>query len=171
MLALLTSALILVVQSPKVPPTAKTPPKKAAAVVVAPAPPPPPVVSPIDPGTVQSIDAVEVKDDPGCPDLLDRDRRFCGSGRRFELRRAERERAHEGAARRHRELPLQDHRRPRLHRHCGAGRRRVLPRPGPRARALTSALPHSADGQEMSAATTTTPQERQRQRPRRRRRR
>jgi hypothetical protein len=93
MLALLTSALILVVQSPKVPPTAKTPPKKAAAVVVAPAPPPPPVVSPIDPGTVQSIDAVEVKDDPGCPDLLDRDRRFCGSGRRFELRRAERERA------------------------------------------------------------------------------
>lgn len=93
MLALLTSALILVVQSPKVPPTAKAPPKKAAVVVAPTPPPPPPVVAPIDPGTVQSIDAVEVKDDPGCPDLLDRDRRFCGSGRRFELRRTERERA------------------------------------------------------------------------------
>lgn len=95
MLALIASALILVVQSPQVPPASgKASPKKAAVVVpAAPAPPPPSVVPPIDPGTVQSIDVVEVKDDPGCPDLLDRDRRFCGSGRRFELRRAERGRA------------------------------------------------------------------------------
>lgn len=92
MLALLAAALTLVVQSPKMPPTAKTPPKKAV-VVPAPAPPAPPPVGPIDPGVVQSIDVVEVTDDPACPALLDRDRRFCGSGRRFTLRRPERERA------------------------------------------------------------------------------
>lgn len=90
MFALLAPALILVVQSPEVPPTVKTP-KKAA--VVAPAAAPSPVVGSIEPGIVQSIDAVEVKDNPVCPALLDRDRRFCGSGRRFELRRGERERA------------------------------------------------------------------------------
>jgi len=93
MLPLIASALI-VVQSPKVPPaTGKAPPKKAVVVAPAAPPPPPPVASPIEPGIVQSIDVVEVKDDPACPDLLDRDRRFCGTGRRFELRRAERERA------------------------------------------------------------------------------
>jgi hypothetical protein len=94
MLVLIAAALIVVVHSPKVPSSPGKPPTKKAAVVAPAAPaPPPPVVGPIDPGVVQSIDVVEVRADPGCPELLDRDRRFCGSGRRFALRRAERERA------------------------------------------------------------------------------
>lgn len=106
MLLTIASALVLVVAAPTTSPTTPAPKSKpalttktpakaakpagpAAPVVVAPPPPP----EPIDPGTVQSVDVVEVVADPACPEIIDRDRRYCGKGRRFELRRGERDRA------------------------------------------------------------------------------